>query len=355
MSELNFITIGIDLGGMTTRVGIFDSGMNILGSRTMPTRVAAGPQAAVRDMAAAVLSLLNCTDRQGNPYAPIGVGIGSPGPINLRTGVLGLLANFPGWDGFPLRDALIEATGLPVILESDANAAAIAEWKLGAGRTTGLSSMAMLTLGTGVGSGLILNGEVWQGIFGMAGEVGHATIVPNGLSCSCGSSGCLEMYASANGLIRLARTIAGSNQSTAAFRKIAGGTSDFTPLHVAKLAEAGDAGAQLAFEQLGTYLGIGIANLISTLDLPLIVVGGGVATAWPLFVASMFKSVHARSQVYRMMAPIQTLTIEQDRTFICQAVLGPSAGLLGAALLPHLHGLGAPSTALSYAGQEVAS
>jgi glucokinase len=268
---------------------------------------------------------------------------------------LGLLANFPGWDGFPLRDALIEATGLPVILESDANAAAIAEWKLGAGKTTGLSSMAMLTLGTGVGSGLILNGEVWQGMFGMAGEVGHAIIVPDDLPCSCGSSGCLEMYASANGLMRLARTVAVSVHGTAALRELAGGTGEFTPLQVAKLAEAGDRGAQLAFEQLGVYLGIGIANLISTLDLPLIVVGGGVATAWPLFASSMFKAVHDHSLVYRLMAPTQTLTIEQGHTFICQAVLGPSAGLLGAALLPHLHGLGAPSTPLSCAGHLVAN
>ena len=355
MSELNFITIGIDLGGTTTRVGILDGGMKILGSRTMPTRVAAGPQAVVGDMAAAVRSLLDRPVVQGKPYAPIGIGIGSPGPINLRTGVLGLLANFPGWDGFPLRDALIEATGLPVILESDANAAAIAEWKLGAGKTTGLSSMAMLTLGTGVGSGLILNGEVWQGMFGMAGEVGHAIIVPDDLPCSCGSSGCLEMYASANGLMRLARTVAVSVHGTAALRELAGGTGEFTPLQVAKLAEAGDRGAQLAFEQLGVYLGIGIANLISTLDLPLIVVGGGVATAWPLFASSMFKAVHDHSLVYRLMAPTQTLTIEQGHTFICQAVLGPSAGLLGAALLPHLHGLGAPSTPLSCAGHLVAN
>jgi glucokinase len=156
--------------------------------------VAAGPQEAVGDMGAAVSALLESAVVQGKPCDPIGIGIGSPGPINLRTGVLGLLANFPGWDNFPLRDALIDATSLPVILESDANAAAIAEWKLGAGKTLGLSSMAMLTLGTSVGSGLILNGEVWQGMFGMAGELGHATIVPSGLPCNCGSPGCLELY-----------------------------------------------------------------------------------------------------------------------------------------------------------------
>ena len=355
MHEQNFVTVGIDLGGTTTRVGVLGSSMRILDRRTLPTRVAAGPAAVVSDMAESVLSLLNGPDEQGKPYAPIGIGIGSPGPINLRKGVLGLLPNFPGWDGFPLRDALIEATGLPVILESDANAAAIAEWKLGAGRTTGLSSMAMLTLGTGVGSGLILNGEVWQGVFGMAGEVGHVTIVPDGLRCSCGSCGCLEMYASANGLMRLARTVACSPYATASLRKLASGGGEFTPLHIAQLAEAGDSSAKLAFKQLGTYLGIGIANLISTLGLPLIVIGGGVATAWPLFVDSMFKAVYDHSLVYRLMAPTQRLTIEHDHTFICQAVLGPSAGLLGAALLPHLHGIAEPAEPLSNAGQEVAN
>jgi len=353
MSRANLVTVGIDLGGTTTRVGILDSEMKMLGNRTLPTRVAAGPEAVVGDMAESVLSLLNCPAGDGKTYAPLGIGIGSPGPINLRTGVLGLLANFPGWDGFPLRDALIEATGLPVIIESDANAAVIAEWKLGAGRTTGLSSMAMLTLGTGVGSGLILNGEVWQGMFGMAGEVGHSTIIPEGLLCSCGSCGCLEMYASANGLIRLARAVAATH-GTEELRKLTGGKNEFTPLQVAQLAQAGDRSAQLAFDQLGTYLGIGIANLISTLDLPLIVVGGGVATAWPLFGDSMFKSVLDHSLVYRLMAPSQRLEIEHGHTFICQAVLGPSAGLLGAALLPHLHGLVEP-TLLSHTAQEGAN
>ena len=344
MSELNSVTIGIDLGGTTTRVGIFDREMRSLGSHTMSTRVAAGPEQAVTDMAATVRSLLESLTQGGRNYAPAGMGIGSPGPINLRTGVLGLLANFPGWDGFPLRDALVDEMDLPVILESDANAAAIAEWKLGAGKNIGLSSMAMLTLGTGVGSGLILNGEVWQGNFGMAGEIGHATIVPKGLLCGCGSCGCLEMYTSASGLTRLTRSIAVSDGSSAALRELAGGTRDFTAEQVAALAEQGDRGAKLAFEQLGTYLGIGVANLISTLDLPLIVVGGGLATAWPLFANSMFKSVHDHSLVYRLMTPTQTETIEEGRTFICKAVLGPSAGLLGAALLPRLNALTAPST-----------
>jgi glucokinase len=353
MTDPKFVTVGIDMGGTSTRIGIFDDDMKLLGSRTITTCVAAGPKAVVREMATVIAALLAAPDDRGNSYVPIGIGIGSPGPIHLSTGVLGMLPNFPGWDGFPLRDALVEATGLPVILESDANAAAIAEWKLGAGKTTGLSSMAMLTLGTGVGSGLILNGEVWQGIFGMAGEVGHCTIVPDGLPCSCGSVGCLEMYTSARGIVGLAKTVADSPHGSTALRELVSGTGDSTALEIADLAQSGDRSAQLPFEQMGTYLGIGIANLISTLDLPLIVIGGGVATAWPLFVESMFKSVQDHSVGYRLMAPSQKLIAEDGHPFICQAVLGPSAGLLGAALLPRLHGLSVPPISLSYAGSEV--
>ncbi len=332
------VTLGIDLGGTSIRVGLYDASMCLLRSQSMPTRVAAGPQAAVDAMASAIRDLLaseTANTRTGDMLQAIGIGIGSPGPINLRTGVLGLLPNLPGWDNFALRDRLSEATGLPVTLESDANAAALAEWKLGAGRETGLDSLAMITLGTGVGSGLILGGKVWHGMFGMGGEVGHTTVEPNGLRCGCGSPGCLEMYASANGLVRLARTLAAEPGASPALRAL-GGQELLTPLTVAQLAETGDAGAQRAFAQMGRYLGIGVANLINTLDLPMIIVGGGVASAWPLFAPALFAAVREHSVVYRLVEPSQRDTLERDRTFLRPALLGPAAGLLGAGLLPHL-------------------
>lgn len=324
-------TIGIDLGGTSTRLGLFDSSMTLLKSHAMPTRVEAGPQAVVQEMATAVRSLLS-----NEPCDILGIGIGSPGPINLQTGILGLLPNLPGWDNFPLRGALSEATGLPVILESDANAAAIAEWKLGVGKTSGLSSMVMLTLGTGVGSGIILDGKVWHGMFGMGGEVGHATVDPKGLVCGCGSRGCLEMYASAGALIRIARDIAASASATSALQALVNRQECCTPLEIAQLAHMDDRGARLAFERFGEYLGIGVANVINTLDVPMIVIGGGVASAWPLFSDSMFRTVHDYSVVYRLVAPSQRESLEKDCTYICPAVLGPAAGLLGAGLLPHL-------------------
>lgn len=301
----------------------------------MPTEVAAGPTAVVKGIAARVDDLL----REGGEAAleVVGLGIGSPGPINLRTGVLGLLPNLPGWEGFPLRDALAEATGLPVKLESDANAAAIAEWKVGAGRETGLNSMAMLTLGTGVGSGLILNGRVWHGMFGMGGEVGHSIVEPGGFVCGCGTRGCLEMYASANALLRLAREAAASAEGTPALRELVARPAGFTPEQVAFLAQQhGDTAAHLAFARLGAFLGVGIANLINTLDLPMIVIGGGVAKAWPLFASTMFSAVRENSVVYRLAAPAQLDLMEADRTFIRPALLGSAAGLIGAAMLPRL-------------------
>ena len=335
MEQKDQFTLGIDLGGTSIRVGLYDAGMRLRDSRHLPTRVAAGPQVSVEEMANAVRSLLRKADC--DPANVLGVGIGSPGPINLHSGVLGRLPNLPGWEDFPLRDALADATRLPVVLESDANAAAIGEWKLGAGREARIDSMAMITLGTGVGSGLILLGQVWHGMYGMAGEVGHTTVQVDGLLCGCGTRGCLEMYASANGLVRLARSIADSEQGSAGLKELCARGAACTAQAVAALAEGkNDSGAKLAFDRLGFYLGIGIANLINTLDLPMIVVGGGVASAWPLFSPSMFRAVREFSMVYRLVEPTQWETQETNRTFIRPAQLGPAAGLLGAGILPRL-------------------
>jgi glucokinase len=340
MADREYLTFGVDLGGTSTRVGLYDSSMRLLAGTTITTRVSAGPQSCVEEIAD-VIRAVGLDGGSRGLENTLGIGIGSPGPINLRTGVLGLLPNLIGWENFPLRDALSAATGHTVVLESDANAAAIAEWKLGAAPTTRLDSMAMITLGTGVGSGLILEGKVWQGRFGMGGEVGHATVEPNGLLCGCGSRGCLETYASANGLIRLAQQAVLAGEGSVALSTLVAQSGGFTSLEVASLAEK-DESAQRIFGSLGSYLGIGIANLINTLDLPLIVVGGGLASSWKLFAPAMFRAVRDYSVVYRLAEPTQFETREPDRIFICPAALGPSAGLLGAALLPRLAGLRFP-------------
>lgn len=331
----NNLSIGIDLGGTSLRVGLFDSAfadneLSPISSRTLRTRVEDGPDAVIADMAECIDSLISGLPADTNFS---GIGIGSPGPLNLQLGTLGLLPNFPGWDGFPLRDSLSAATGMPVFLEKDANAAAVAEWKLGAGRSAQVQTMAMITLGTGVGSGIILNGRVWHGMVGMGGEVGHVSIDRSGPICGCGSYGCLEQYASANGLIRIAREQSRTSGCSAEFLTLTQ-QPGFTPLQVARLAESGDPCALQSFADLGVALGFGLAGLVNTLDPPLIVIGGGVASAWNLFAEEMFKTVREYSIVYRLGEPTQWKTMEADRTFIRPAELGPSAGLLGAALLP---------------------
>jgi len=321
--------LGIDLGGTSLRVGAFDSDMQLLASRVMPTRVSVGPQAVVADMADAISSLL---DETGGRIDAIG--LGSPGPLNLADGTLGQLPNFPGWDFFPLRSSLEELTGLPVTLDGDANAAALAEWKLGAGRNEGVDSMAMLTLGTGVGSGIIIDGRIWHGIVGMGGEVGHISVNYDGPRCSCGNHGCLEYYASATGIERSARALASHSHGKLA--ELYATNRSVTARQLADLAASGDREAGAIYTQVGRYIGRGLAALINTLDLPLYVIGGGVAAAWDLFAPEMFLTLRELSYVYRLQQPVQLTQHERNRPFITPATLGADAGLLGAALLPTL-------------------
>ncbi len=264
------IHLGIDLGGTSLRVGAFDSGFQLLASHAVPTRVRSGPEAVVADMAHAIAALLDeTTGRAG------GIGLGSPGPLDLTTGTLGQLPNFPGWDFFPLRSALEDLTGLPVTLDCDANAAALAEWKLGAGSAQSVDSLAMITLGTGVGSGIILRGKLWHGMVGMGGEVGHVSVNFDGPLCSCGNRGCLEIYASATGIERSARALA--SRSRGPLSDLFGTHRNVTARQIAQLAQSGDREARDIYAQVGRYLGRGLAGLVNTLDLPLYIIGGGVA------------------------------------------------------------------------------
>ena len=164
--------------------------------------------------------------------------------------------------------------GVPVVVENDANVAALAECVAGKGKTLGIDSLCILTLGTGVGGGIIFHGKIWDGLNGMAGEVGHINIWPDGAACGCGAHGCLEPLASATGVRRRAKELiaAGKSPALAALEK---SNPDFTPRDVAGLASTGDRDAQIIFDEVGLALGRGLAALINTLNLPLYVVGGG--------------------------------------------------------------------------------
>ncbi|HTS11156.1 MAG TPA: ROK family protein [Candidatus Limnocylindrales bacterium] len=323
-------TIGVDLGGTNLRIAAYSQSPGILDHVNLPTRLHDGRDAVVRDMCGAIQKLIAEYSR---PLL-VGIGIGSPGPIELPEGRLRHLPNLPGWDGFELRATVERILGMSVIVENDANLAALAECLLGKGKTLGLDSLCMLTLGTGVGNGIIIHGKIWDGMNGMGGEAGHATIWPDGHVCGCGSNGCLEQYASATAIRRLAEeTMARTNApGLVALRTIDPG---FSSLEVAQLARDGDAEAQSIFDLVGRSLGIGLGALVNTLNLPLYVVGGGVAQAWDLFAPKMFAELTHRSYVYRLTdGQLDEFGHRSAKTYVEPAALGAESGILGACLLP---------------------
>jgi glucokinase len=323
-------SIGIDLGGTNLRIAAYYGESAQLDAVSLRTRLDAGPAAVLRDMADAVRSMRKSCQGCGT-FA--GVGIGSPGPIELPEGKLRAPSNLPGWDGLALRSELQKLLDTPVIVESDANAAAFAEWRLGAGRAYATDSMAIFTLGTGVGGGLILNGKIWHGAMGMAAEPGHTVVYPGGHLCNCGSHGCLEMYASATGVRRMAAEAA-AKPGGERLQKLFNDKVEIHAHDVANLARQGDLTSRKIFEDVGTALGLGVANPVAGLNLSLYVIGGGMAQAWDLFAPAMFHSLAAVSQVYRLTKPQNIDHMEPRMTNVHPAHLGPEAGLLGAALLP---------------------
>jgi glucokinase len=196
---------------------------------------------------------------------------------------------------------------IPVILENDANAAALGEKWMGAGRD--VDDLVLLTLGTGIGGGIIIGGRVLHGCVGMAGELGHMTVVPTGNPCGCGNTGCLEKHASAT--------------AVSAMAKLMGLGDDLTSEQVYRLAAEGNEKARVVFRMMGQALGTALANLVNTFNFPLYLLSGGMLPAWDFFAPAMFDEVRRRSYVYR-----------HSPTRIEKAILGNEAGLYGAAYLP---------------------
>jgi glucokinase len=193
----------------------------------------------------------------------------------------------------------------------------------------------MLTLGTGVGGGVILNGRIWHGMTGMAGELGHVTVESNGVPCKCGNLGCLEKYASATAVVRMAKEAIDSGQAPE-LKKAMSDTPEFSSKNVYQMAIQGDEPAQAIYRKVGSALGIGLAGMINILNLPMFVIGGGMASAWDAFAPTMMEEVKKRSFVFRATTPPPTGKIEPGKTIVTRAMLGSDAGLFGAALLPML-------------------
>jgi len=295
--------IGLDLGGTNLRAAAVDRKGNMLSSITGKTGFAAEREPIVSEMVEAIDSLR----REIGDSSLVGIGVAVPGFIALEKGVVLNSNNIPALENFPIRDELSDRLNAPVILENDANAAALGEKWIGAGRE--FSDLVMLTLGSGVGGGIISNGKVLRGYLGMAGEFGHITVVPNGNPCGCGNRGCVEKHASATAITAMARLL---------------GLGDaMSSKEVYELALAGNEKAVAIFESVGEILGITLALLINSFNFPLYLVAGGVIGAWDLFAPPMLAETKRRSFAFRT-----------SDTRIERAQLGNKAGLYGAAFLP---------------------
>jgi glucokinase len=331
-----FLSVGIDFGGTNLRIAVYTPETEILSSIAMPTRLEAGPMAVIDDMCNAVKQLL---ELHGEGREFVGVGVGSPGPLELPAGRLHAPPNLPGWDGFNLLEEMTKRLHVPILIEGDANVAALAEFVLGSGRSKGVDSLCMLTLGTGVGSGLILDGKLWHGATGMGGEAGHITIDPDGPLCGCGNHGCLEALASATALTNYAEKLIAEGKADG-LQRLKSEQGSLSAFDIAQAAQQGDEGALAVYAKTGRALGIGIADLINILNLPLYVIGGGVVNSWDLLAPHIFAEIESRSYVYALTAPGRAAAsgVSCGGTLVLPAELGSDAGLLGACILP-LHGL----------------
>ncbi len=296
------IALALDLGGTNLRIAAVDADGNILHRVAEATvKTSSGDE-----ITGQIIRLANeCREHVRLVGDVFALTAAVPATIEQSTGILRQLPNLPALEGASIRDVLSRDLGLDVILENDANAAAYGENWLGASR--GVDDSICLTLGTGVGGGLILNGRPFRGKDGTAGEIGHLVVEPEGVSCGCGGRGCLEQYASATALVRMARK---------------NGLDVSTAHELARSAMAGDPRAAAAFDQMGYYLGVALSSLVNLLDPEIVVIGGGVAAAWELFIGPVRQQISERA--FRLPA---------ERVKIVRARLADDAGILGAARL----------------------
>jgi glucokinase len=307
------LVFAADLGGTHLRVALVDESGRILTQLKKETPKGTNPECVVRALVEAEKQCLS--DGHVGSSRVIAASIMVPGAVDKTNSVVVQAPNVPCLNNFGLRQALEDELGRPVVLENDANAAAMGEMWLGAAR--GYQNVICVTLGTGVGGGIILDGKLWRGSDGAAGEFGHTTVNPfGGLKCKCGNEGCLELFASATAIVRMAaEDLLHFPQSLLKGEKLTAET-------VYDAGRQGDELAVAVFERVGRYLGVGLVNIINLLNPEIIVIGGGVVNGWNLFANAMRQQVADR--VFRS---------QVNRVKIVPAECGDNAGLLGAARL----------------------
>lgn len=310
--------IGIDVGGTNIKAGVLTDGGVTVKSYSIKTLADNGS----KDVLNRINELVNTMLAENNVSKSqvIGIGMGLPGPVNTDTGVVNTCPNMIGWDDLPAANLLKELTGIDVKIANDANAITLGEAWLGAAK--GYKDIIGITLGTGIGGGIIINGKILSGHTGAAAEVGHMKIVNNGNLCGCGHYGCWEAYASATGLIREAVHRLKVNKNNMIWKEVGDDINKLEAKHIFDAAKAGDEFALGLVDYEVEYVSMGLANLLNILNPELVVIGGGVALAGDI----LFNGVRDKLKTKAMKVCMEDVKI-------VPAKLGNDAGVVGAAAL----------------------
>lgn len=309
--------IGIDVGGTNVKIALVDEKGKIKYSNSVPTRAEMGYEYTVNNIKQAIYDLLKETKLE--PKNIEGIGFGFPGQVDYKSGIVRLAPNIPGWVDVPIAKLIEDEFHIPTRVDNDVRCAALGELNFGAGK--GCENLICITVGTGIGSGLIVNGKLVRGASNAAGEIGHIKLQMNdGPICGCGDTGCLEAFASGPSIVAMAEDYIRGGKSTK-FREMAN-SNPITPYIVCEAAKAGDPVAKRIFTIMGEYIGIGMASVVNLLNPEKIIVGGGVADAGKILMTPLKETLKKRA-----------MKIAGEAVEVVPAQLGNTAGVIGASLL----------------------
>ena len=309
-----YLAVGVDLGGTTVKTGLVDSSGKIIVQSKLPARAEENPEAVVEQIKKSINEVL--PHAQGKSIA--GIGIGTPGLVQNPGGVVKSPPNFKGWDVVNLGAELEKTFSMKVEVDNDANVAAVAESKFGAGKE--YPDFLFVIWGTGVGGGIIMNNKIYRGPHGGAGEVGHISIKYDGLQCKCGTKGCVEAYVGQKYLSNRTIEKLRANPDSKILQLVGGDLSKVEPVYISKAAEAGDQLAKDIFIEAGTFMGVMIGGVMNALDFRVTVIGGGVSAVGDFVYEAIRNSV-----LHNVQKPLR------EGIKIVRAKLGNEAGILGAA------------------------
>ncbi len=312
----NLPVVAVDLGGSKIAVAIVSGDYRVLAREQHPTLAEEGVDSVINRIISSVRQIIT----SGNlTLAQLcGISLAAAGVIDSQRGIVTLSPNLPGWRDIPLGSIIEERLGIKTWLLNDANAAALGEYHLGAGR--GVDNLIYLTIGTGIGGAIIIDGKLYTGACGSAGEIGHMTMEVNGPRCDCGNVGCLETLASGRAIAREAKKRLSSGGRSSLTEAVAGKIEDITAKEIAAAAQQGDVLANDVIKHAATYLGVGMVNLVNIFNPEVIIVGGGVASMGDLLLGPVRQVVRERA------FPVSAAAVR-----IVTTELGNDAGLLGAA------------------------